>query len=216
MPHIFHKLLQVLSALKNPKQQKQLIERVISESTDAQKIIDDNTISEEAKLDAVIDQIIASSAIAGQKQVFRNLGTAGRNQAKINSDNQAEVLAPKIRDLLEKGTNTLQGIADALNHERIPTKSGHIWYPATIKSLLIRIDAINDAGASRAVDNHTKSLIPIIDELEQKGVKTSQGIADALNEREAYTKTGSMWYARSVKVLLQKIKDLKQSNQIGI
>ena len=57
---------------------------------------------------------------------------------KAKADRHAEDVLPIIEDIWHSGTQTLGGIATALNERGILTMRKAKWYPATVKSLLAR------------------------------------------------------------------------------
>ena len=57
---------------------------------------------------------------------------------KAKADRHAEDVLPIIEDIWNAGTQTLGGIATALNERHILTMRKAKWYPATVKSLLAR------------------------------------------------------------------------------
>ena len=60
---------------------------------------------------------------------------------KAKADRHAEDVLPIIEDIWHSGTQTLGGIATALNERGILTMRKAKWYPATVKSLLSRFGA---------------------------------------------------------------------------
>ena len=54
---------------------------------------------------------------------------------KAKADRHAEDVLPIIEDIWHSGTQTLGGIATALNERGILTMRKAKWYPATVKSL---------------------------------------------------------------------------------
>src|SRR5436190_1285114 len=57
---------------------------------------------------------------------------------KAKADRHAEHVLPIMEDIWNAGTQTLGGIASALNERGILTMRKAKWYPATVKSLLAR------------------------------------------------------------------------------
>ena len=57
---------------------------------------------------------------------------------KAKADRHAEDVLPIIEDIWNAGTQTLGGIATALNERHILTMRKAKWYPATFKTLLAR------------------------------------------------------------------------------
>ena len=57
---------------------------------------------------------------------------------KAKADRHAEDVLPIIEDIWNAGTQTLGGIATALNERHILTMRKAKWYPATVKTLLAR------------------------------------------------------------------------------
>jgi DNA invertase Pin-like site-specific DNA recombinase len=63
--------------------------------------------------------------------------------------------------------------------------------------------SMNGVARNRTkADQHADNVVPIIRAIEAAGVKTMQGIAEALNARGIHTARGGGWYASTVKNLL--------------
>ncbi len=74
--------------------------------------------------------------------------TASRKGAAMNragADRFAANVLPVVRDIERAGVATLQGIADALNARGIRTARGRRWYATTVKNLLDRAPAAEQA-----------------------------------------------------------------------
>jgi DNA invertase Pin-like site-specific DNA recombinase len=59
-----------------------------------------------------------------------------------------------------------------------------------------------NAGAKAAKENFNRQLIPVIEEIKSAGVKTLQGIADALNRRGYVSRRENKFYASTVRAIL--------------
>ena len=68
---------------------------------------------------------------------------AARNRA--GADRFAANVLPVVRDIERAGVTTLQGIADALNARGVRTARGRRWYATTVKNLLDRAPAAEQA-----------------------------------------------------------------------
>ena len=66
------------------------------------------------------------------------------------------------------------------------------------------------AEASRhAADEFAKSLLPVIGEIQAKGISTLDGIAGELTTRGIATKRSGAWHRSTVKRLLERLERLK-------
>lgn len=58
----------------------------------------------------------------------------GASKAKQNFKNK---MIPIINQLKHDGYHTLQSIADYLNNNNIPTRTGKLWSPGTVRNILV-------------------------------------------------------------------------------
>lgn len=196
------RLQDIAKKLRNPERRKPVIGNALT----GQSLKKD-------EFQEVVDTIISVSYEAGKAE--NGLGVANsfntqpeqsRIHAKIKADQKALAFAPYIDEIKKGGINTLQGIADALNEAKRFPKPGKIWSPTTVRALQERIEQISKGGVTQPkLDLHTERLMPLVKEIQSLGITTLQGIANALNERNALTVNDNPWTAGAVKVLIQRI-----------
>lgn len=147
-----------------------------------------------------------------QKEKILDHPKAAVIQSKYNSANNALILAPIIKELREEGAITFQAMADALNARGIKTRNQKSWLPSSVHLLTKTIKLLEAEGKTDfSIDEHTKALIPIIEELKANNILHLEEIADALNNRSLKTNTDNTWNARSVSRLLKRIDNFTKA-----
>ena len=81
---------------------------------------------------------LARAKAAGKKLGgYREGHTKHHEQIKINADNFAKTIGPRIV-LLREYNKTYAEIADIFNTEKLPTRLGGAWYGTTVRNILTR------------------------------------------------------------------------------
>jgi DNA invertase Pin-like site-specific DNA recombinase len=113
-----------------------------------------NQMAAVAELEAGLISQRTRAALAAAKARGTRLGNPGNltpegrargsvrgNEAqRERAASRAADLLPTIRDLREKGTTSLRGIAAALNDMGVPSPRGGAWYPSSVRKVLTLVE----------------------------------------------------------------------------
>jgi Recombinase len=66
------------------------------------------------------------------------------------ADRHAALLAPEVQELKLEGRNTFKALADGMNARSLKTPRGGQWHPASVRNLIVRLEALGLEGPAVA------------------------------------------------------------------